>query len=129
MHSVPPHTAALQLQPPPWDFLHLPVACNPCSGPANKIARLVPHELLQVLGKRLRLSGDFDFGEIARLTPGFVGADLAALTQEAAALAVRRVFAALEGPGELPGDGADVVSAQCRAAESWFNGMGQLTTM
>ena len=65
----------------------------------------------QVLGKRLRLSGDFDFGEIARLTPGFVGADLAALTQEAAALAVRRVFAALESP-EAPAADADVVSHQ-----------------
>ena len=82
----------------------------------RSLPHAVSNQLLQVLGKRLRLSGGFDFGEIARLTPGFVGADLAALTQEAAALAVRRVFAALEGP-ELPADDADVVSARCRAAE------------
>ena len=75
--------------------------------------------MLQVLGKRLRLSGDFDFGEIARLTPGFVGADLAALTQEAAALAVRRVFAALEGPaGE-----ADVVSTAYESSSRPLDGL------
>ena len=76
--------------------------------------------LTQVLGKRLRLSGDFDFGEIARLTPGFVGADLAALTQEAAALAVRRVFAALESP-EAPAADADLVSLllHYRTALEW----------
>eukprot|EP00850_Spirogloea_muscicola_P019445 SM000190S04881 [mRNA] locus=s190:222013:226623:- [translate_table: standard] len=47
----------------------------------------------QVLSQRLRLEGDFDFQKIARRTPGFVGADLAALTKEAAGLAVRRIFA------------------------------------
>eukprot|EP00850_Spirogloea_muscicola_P010750 SM000064S19772 [mRNA] locus=s64:476900:481462:- [translate_table: standard] len=46
----------------------------------------------QVLSRRLRLEGDFDFQKIARRTPGFVGADLAALTKEAAGLAVRRIF-------------------------------------
>jgi ribosome biogenesis ATPase len=36
--------------------------------------------------------GGFDFASIARKTPGFVGADLAALTKEAAAVAVSRIF-------------------------------------
>lgn len=52
---------------------------------------------LQVLSKRLRLSGDFNFHAIAKLTPGFVGADLAALTKEAAAIAVTRIFEQLDG--------------------------------
>lgn len=52
---------------------------------------------LQVLSKRLRLSGDFNFHAIAKLTPGFVGADLAALTKEAAAIAVTRIFQQLDG--------------------------------
>ena len=52
---------------------------------------------LQVLSKRLRLSGDFNFYAIAKLTPGFVGADLAALTKEAAAIAVTRIFQQLDG--------------------------------
>ena len=49
-------------------------------------------KILQVLARPLRLSGDFDFGAVAKRTPGFVGADLAALVKEAAALAVKRIF-------------------------------------
>lgn len=45
-----------------------------------------------MLASKLKLSGDFDFREIARLTAGFVGADLSALTKEAALLAVNRIF-------------------------------------
>ena len=56
-------------------------------------------ELAQVLAQRLRLAGDLDLAAVAASTPGFVGADLAALTQEAAAIAVQRIFAQLEGEG------------------------------
>lgn len=52
--------------------------------------------ILRVLTKKLRLSGDCDFKSVARRTPGFVGADLAALMKESAALAVKRIFAQLE---------------------------------
>ena len=55
----------------------------------------------QVLSRHLRLTGDFDFRSIAKLTPGFVGADLAALLKEAAAIAVTRIFDQL-GPCEQP---------------------------
>lgn len=48
--------------------------------------------ILHVLSRRLRLSGDFDLTAVAKRTPGFVGADLQALTKEAAALAVKRIF-------------------------------------
>ena len=51
--------------------------------------------ILQVIARRLRLAGDFDFDAIARVTGGFVGADLAALAKEAAVLAVHRIFAEL----------------------------------
>ena len=51
--------------------------------------------IVRVLSRRLRLSGDFDFKAVARQTPGFVGADLAALMKEAAALAVKRIFEVL----------------------------------
>lgn len=44
----------------------------------------------------MRLSGDFDFDSIASKTPGFVGADLQALTKEAAALAVSRIFKSIQ---------------------------------
>ena len=52
--------------------------------------------ILEVLCRKLRLDGDFDYKSIAKRTPGFVGADLAALAKEAAALAVRRIFDRLE---------------------------------
>lgn len=52
--------------------------------------------ILQVLSRKLRLDGDFDFLRIARETPGFVGADLQALTAEAASIAVNRIFSELE---------------------------------
>lgn len=50
----------------------------------------------QVLTRHLRLAEEVDFAAVAARTPGFVGADLAALAKEAAALAVRRIFARLE---------------------------------
>ena len=56
----------------------------------------------QVLVRRLRLAGGFDFERVARLTPGFVGADLAALTKEAAACAVARIFSSLERSPAAP---------------------------
>lgn len=52
--------------------------------------------ILSVLSRKLRLEGSFDFKRIARRTPGFVGADLAALSKEAAALAVKRILSGKE---------------------------------
>jgi ribosome biogenesis ATPase len=49
-------------------------------------------KILQVITKNLKLSGDFNFQKIARMTPGFVGADLKALTKEAAVMAINRIF-------------------------------------
>jgi ribosome biogenesis ATPase len=52
--------------------------------------------ILQVLAKKLKLEGNFDFVHIAKKTPGFVGADLTALTKEAASICINRVFSQLE---------------------------------
>ncbi|KAI5073337.1 hypothetical protein GOP47_0011350 [Adiantum capillus-veneris] len=49
-------------------------------------------QILSVLAKHLRLEGSFDFKRIARCTPGFVGADLAALTREAGSVAIKRIM-------------------------------------
>ncbi len=46
--------------------------------------------ILRVHARRVRLSPDVDLAEVARRTPGFVGADLANLLNEAALLAARR---------------------------------------
>jgi ribosome biogenesis ATPase len=48
--------------------------------------------ILRVLSSKMRLEGNFNMREIAKNTPGFVGADLEALTQEAAAIAINRCY-------------------------------------
>ena len=48
--------------------------------------------ILRVLSSRLRLEGDFDYLVLAKATPGYVGADLAALTGAAGIIAVKRIF-------------------------------------
>ncbi|OMO89695.1 hypothetical protein COLO4_19635 [Corchorus olitorius] len=50
------------------------------------------HEILSVLTRNLRLEGTFDLLKIARSTPGFVGADLAALANKAGNLAMKRII-------------------------------------
>ncbi|KAF9522152.1 P-loop containing nucleoside triphosphate hydrolase protein [Crepidotus variabilis] len=49
-------------------------------------------KILQVLCEKLRLEGDFNFTALAKATPGYVGADLAALTGAAGIIAVKRIF-------------------------------------
>ncbi|KAI8847442.1 P-loop containing nucleoside triphosphate hydrolase protein [Chytridium lagenaria] len=48
--------------------------------------------ILEKMCSKLRLEGNFNFQRLARLTPGYVGADLGALTAEAGMIAVRRIF-------------------------------------
>jgi len=60
---------------------------------------------LKVLCAKLRLEGDFDFTALAKATPGYVGADLAALTGAAGIIAVKRIFRQLsDGILVLPDD-------------------------
>ncbi|KAB1212364.1 hypothetical protein CJ030_MR5G025132 [Morella rubra] len=49
-------------------------------------------EILSVLARNLRVEGSFDLLKIARSTPGFVGADLAALANKAGNLAMKRII-------------------------------------
>jgi ribosome biogenesis ATPase len=55
--------------------------------------------LLTLTGK-MKLEGSFDLVKIARLTPGYVGADLSALAKEAAVIAINRIFGAIEPAAE-----------------------------
>lgn len=48
--------------------------------------------ILSVITRNLRLEGSFDRLKIARSTPGFVGADLAALVNKAGNLAMKRII-------------------------------------
>ena len=57
-----------------------------------------------MLAQKLRLSGDFDFRALAKATPGYVGADLTALTSAAGIIAVKRIFQQLSETDSLPSD-------------------------
>lgn len=59
-------------------------------------------KILSVLTRNLRLEGSFDLLKIARSTPGFVGADLAALANKAGNLAMKRIID--QRKSELSGD-------------------------
>lgn len=48
--------------------------------------------MLRVMASKMKIKGDFDFNQLAKKTPGFVGADLSALTKEAAIVAINRIF-------------------------------------
>lgn len=50
----------------------------------------------------MTLGGDVDFQQIAKKTPGFVGADLSSLTKEAAVVAINRIFTRLRAVSPPP---------------------------
>ncbi|CAH1791657.1 unnamed protein product [Owenia fusiformis] len=62
-------------------------------GIPNEAAR---KSILEVLCRGLRLADDVDNEQLARDTPGFVGADLQSLAREAAMSAVNRIFNEIE---------------------------------
>ncbi|KAF9010073.1 P-loop containing nucleoside triphosphate hydrolase protein [Cyathus striatus] len=69
-------------------------------GVPDDVAR---EKILRVLCSKLRLVGDFDFVALAKATPGYVGADLAALASAAGIIAVKRIFKQLsDGTLVLP---------------------------
>ncbi|CAL5419255.1 unnamed protein product [Camellia sinensis] len=63
-------------------------------------------EILFALTRNLRLEGAFDLVKIVRSTPGFVGADLAALTNKAGNLAIKRIIDRRKS--DLSGEPTDV---------------------
>lgn len=77
----------------------------------REIALPIPDEpararILRVLCDKLQKDDGLDYKALARATPGFVGADLAALTKEAAVVALNRVFRAiLATPAFQTGEG------------------------
>lgn len=58
--------------------------------------------ILEKMCSRLRLEGNINFSDLARLTPGYVGADLNALTAEAGMIAVKRIFGSVFSNQTLP---------------------------
>lgn len=63
----------------------------------HEISMSVPDQesrkrILETIGRKLRLEGNFDFDKIAKMTPGYVGADLNALVAAAGVAAIKRIF-------------------------------------
>ena len=65
--------------------------------------------ILRVLCAKLRLDGEFDFNALAKATPGYVGADLSALTGAAGIIAVKRIFKNLSDGTTVPGSSLPAV--------------------
>jgi ribosome biogenesis ATPase len=64
-------------------------------------------EILRVLCAALQLSGDVDIRWLAKATPGYVGADLTALTTEAGVVAVKRIFESMAAEPDIGGMALD----------------------
>ena len=57
--------------------------------------------ILAKLASKLRVAGDFDFNALARKSPGYVGADLEALTIEAGIRSLERIIQCLDAGGQM----------------------------
>ncbi|AMD21894.1 HFR039Cp [Eremothecium sinecaudum] len=60
-----------------------------CLNVPNETSRI---HILKKLTSRLKIDGNIDFVKLAKLTPGFVGADLKALATAAGTCAIKRIF-------------------------------------
>jgi ribosome biogenesis ATPase len=76
------------------------------------------HRILRVLCAKLRLDGDFNFAAFAKATPGYVGADLSALTGAAGVIAVKRIFKQLtDGTLVLP-EASEIIGQDIMTVDS-----------
>jgi ribosome biogenesis ATPase len=79
-------------------------ALNRCHSFSEKV-RQSSSRILRVLCTKLRLDGLFDFNALAKATPGYVGADLSALTGAAGIIAVKRIYKSIsDGAIVIPDD-------------------------
>jgi len=76
-------------------------------------------EILQIHTRGMPLASDVDIGDLARRTYGFVGADLAALSREAAMEAVRRIMPRINTEEDtIPTEVLDALSVERRDFEN-----------
>jgi ribosome biogenesis ATPase len=91
------------------------------AGRFNKEINLgVPNEqarekILRALTQRLQLAKDFDYGRLAKMTPGFVGADLNDVVSVAGTEAMKRMMAVIKERGETA---MDIDSASSESSTS-----------
>jgi ribosome biogenesis ATPase len=63
-----------------------------CLNVPSEASRL---HILKKMTQKLKIDGDLDFARLAKATPGYVGADLKALTTAAGVCAIKRIFSSL----------------------------------
>ncbi|KAF3842421.1 hypothetical protein F7725_024372 [Dissostichus mawsoni] len=90
-----------------------------CLGIPDEAARL---RILKTLCRKLKLPEDFDFKQLARLTPGYVGADLMALCREAAMSAVHRVLMERRASSQRRSSTEDTVTGGAQTDEAVTDG-------
>ncbi|ORY74851.1 P-loop containing nucleoside triphosphate hydrolase protein [Protomyces lactucae-debilis] len=99
----------------------------------REICMSVPSELsreqiLKVLCRDLRLSGALNLSKLAKMTAGFVGADLSALTAAAGVMAIKRIFLGLQqGTSSADQPKVSVTVAATKTAAMDVMDMGELT--
>ncbi|XP_044068952.1 nuclear valosin-containing protein-like isoform X3 [Siniperca chuatsi] len=90
-----------------------------CLGIPDEAARL---RILRTLCRKLKLPEDFDYQQLARLTPGYVGADLMALCREAAMSAVNRVLLEMRGQSQSQGSTKDLLPSRVQTEAAVTDG-------
>lgn len=80
----------------------------------REICLNVPNEtsryfILKKMASSLKIDGEIDFSKLSKLTPGFVGADLKALTTAAGTCAIKRIFQTISASDDVDMD-ADIES-------------------
>ncbi|KAH3672955.1 hypothetical protein WICPIJ_009964 [Wickerhamomyces pijperi] len=73
-----------------------------CLNVPNETSRL---NILQKMTSNLKIDGQLDYLKLAKATPGYVGADLKALTTAAGIASIKRIFKSLTNDQELINDG------------------------
>ena len=63
-------------------------------------SQAVREQILRTLTRRMSIPADFDFPRLAKMTPGYVGADLSDLVSTAGGSAIQRYMESLEAAGD-----------------------------
>ena len=77
---------------------------------------------LHMVGAKLRLNGAFDFNALAKATPGYVGADLSALTGAAGTIVIKRIFKNTSDATTVPGSYLPAVETDPRTSDTITGG-------
>jgi len=74
-----------------------------CLNVPNELSRL---HILKKMSSSLKIDGELNFAKLAKMTPGYVGADLKALTTAAGICAIKRIFSSLSSD-DIPIEGLE----------------------